>query len=134
MAIQVIELTMKRLKELNQPFKYIVTCAIMQKNGAGLHMATSTFWDNSSDGEIHVFFCLYPHTVPMSRCVTKSQRSHTPHTATGHTGNTLYSSTDTHRSLDSAPPPGHRPRGESTPFEKKSATTPKPSAASSSCR
>ena len=53
MAIQVIELTMKRLKELNQPFKYIVTCAIMQKNGAGLHMATSTFWDNSSDGEIH---------------------------------------------------------------------------------
>ena len=52
-AIQVIELTMKRLKELNQPFKYIVTCAIMQKNGAGLHMATSTFWDNSSDGEIH---------------------------------------------------------------------------------
>ncbi|EOD28463.1 hypothetical protein EMIHUDRAFT_64146 [Emiliania huxleyi CCMP1516] len=46
----VIELTMKRLKELNQPFKYIVTCAIMQKNGAGLHMATSTFWDNSSDG------------------------------------------------------------------------------------
>mmetsp|Transcript_39731 Transcript_39731/g.131506 ORF Transcript_39731/g.131506 Transcript_39731/m.131506 type:complete len:220 (-) Transcript_39731:237-896(-) len=35
----------------------------------------------------------------MSRCATKSQRSHTPHTATGHTGNTLYSPTDTHRSL-----------------------------------
>ena len=41
-AIQVIELTMKRLKELNQPFKYIVTCAIMQKNGAGLHMVLVT--------------------------------------------------------------------------------------------
>ena len=27
-----------------------VTCVIMQKNGAGLHTASSCFWDNSTDG------------------------------------------------------------------------------------
>ncbi|KOO31364.1 light tctex-type 1 [Chrysochromulina tobinii] len=46
----VIEGTLKRLKELNKPFKYIVTAVIMQKNGAGLHTATSCHWDNSCDG------------------------------------------------------------------------------------
>ena len=42
---------MKRLKDLNKPFKYIVTAVIMQKNGAGLHTATSCFWDNTTDGD-----------------------------------------------------------------------------------
>mmetsp|Transcript_15089 Transcript_15089/g.38929 ORF Transcript_15089/g.38929 Transcript_15089/m.38929 type:complete len:115 (-) Transcript_15089:415-759(-) len=46
----VIESTLKRLKELNKPFKYIVTAVIMQKNGAGLHTATSCHWDMTSDG------------------------------------------------------------------------------------
>jgi dynein light chain Tctex-type 1 len=46
----VIEQAMTRFKAQQQPFKYIVTCVIMQKNGAGMHMATSCFWDNSSDG------------------------------------------------------------------------------------
>mmetsp|Transcript_75546 Transcript_75546/g.125973 ORF Transcript_75546/g.125973 Transcript_75546/m.125973 type:complete len:114 (+) Transcript_75546:80-421(+) len=46
----VIEGCLKRLKDLNKPFKYIVTSVVMQKNGAGLHMATSCFWDNTSDG------------------------------------------------------------------------------------
>ena len=41
---------MKKLKDLNKPFKYIVTAVIMQKNGAGLHTATSCFWDNTTDG------------------------------------------------------------------------------------
>ena len=35
---------------LNKPFKYIVTCVIMQKNGAGLHTSSSCYWDNSTDG------------------------------------------------------------------------------------
>lgn len=48
---QVIEHAMKRLKDRKEAFKYIVTCVIMQKNGAGMHMATSCHWDNSSDGE-----------------------------------------------------------------------------------
>jgi len=46
----IVEQTLKKLSELNKPFKYLVTCVIMQKNGAGLHTANSCFWDNSSDG------------------------------------------------------------------------------------
>jgi len=45
-----IESTLKKLKDLNKPFKYVVTAVIMQKNGAGLHTATSCFWDNTTDG------------------------------------------------------------------------------------
>jgi len=45
-----IESCMKRLKDLNKPFKYIVTAVLMQKNGAGLHTATSCYWDNTTDG------------------------------------------------------------------------------------
>ena len=46
----VIEGCMKKLKDLNKPFKYVVTCVVMQKSGAGLHTATSCFWDNTTDG------------------------------------------------------------------------------------
>lgn len=45
-----LETCMKRLVALNKAFKYVVTCAIMQKNGAGLHTAASCFWDNGTDG------------------------------------------------------------------------------------
>ena len=31
-----------------------VTCVIMQKNGAGLHTASSCYWDNSTDGSCTV--------------------------------------------------------------------------------
>uniref|UniRef100_A0A8B9RYA2 Dynein light chain Tctex-type 1 n=2 Tax=Neoaves TaxID=3078114 RepID=A0A8B9RYA2_9AVES len=47
----VVEQTLSQLTKLGKPFKYIVTCVIMQKNGAGLHTASSCFWDNSSDGK-----------------------------------------------------------------------------------
>ena len=37
---------------------YAVTCVIMQKNGAGLHTASSCFWDNSTDGKnLKAYFC-----------------------------------------------------------------------------
>ena len=45
-----VEHCLKRLTALNKPFKYIVTCVIMQKNGAGLHTSSSCYWDNSTDG------------------------------------------------------------------------------------
>lgn len=32
----------------------LVTCTIMQKNGAGLHTASSCFWDNATDGSCTV--------------------------------------------------------------------------------
>lgn len=34
--------------------QFLVTCTIMQKNGAGLHTASSCFWDNTTDGSCTV--------------------------------------------------------------------------------
>ncbi|EPZ31947.1 Tctex-1 domain-containing protein [Rozella allomycis CSF55] len=45
----IVELTLKKLVGLNKPFKYVVTCVIMQKTGAGLHAASSCYWDNATD-------------------------------------------------------------------------------------
>ncbi|XP_051892428.1 dynein light chain Tctex-type 1-like [Pristis pectinata] len=50
----VVEQCLNQLTKLAKPFKYIVTCVIMQKNGAGLHTASSCFWDNSIDGSCTV--------------------------------------------------------------------------------
>ena len=41
---------MKRLTALAKPYKYVVTCLIMQKTGAGMHTSASCFWDNATDG------------------------------------------------------------------------------------
>ncbi|KAM9840756.1 dynein light chain Tctex-type 1 [Aulostomus maculatus] len=46
----VVEQCLSQLSKLGKPFKYIVTCIIMQQNGAGLQTATSCFWDSSTDG------------------------------------------------------------------------------------
>ncbi|KAK1171541.1 dynein light chain Tctex-type 1-like [Acipenser oxyrinchus oxyrinchus] len=50
----VVEQCLNQLAKLGKPFKYIVTCIIMQKNGAGLQTASSCFWDNSTDGSCTV--------------------------------------------------------------------------------
>ncbi|CAD6227719.1 GSCOCG00006173001-RA-CDS [Cotesia congregata] len=50
----VVESCLGSLTKLQKPYKYIVTCTIMQKNGAGLHTASSCFWDNTSDGSCTV--------------------------------------------------------------------------------
>ncbi|KAK2878802.1 hypothetical protein Q8A67_019593 [Cirrhinus molitorella] len=50
----IVELSLSQLTKLGKPFKYIVTCIILQKNGAGLHTASSCFWDNSTDGSCTV--------------------------------------------------------------------------------
>ncbi|XP_061032396.1 dynein light chain Tctex-type 1-like [Eubalaena glacialis] len=50
----VVEQTLSQLTKLGKPFKYIVTRVIMQKNRAGLHTASSCFWDSSTDGSCTV--------------------------------------------------------------------------------
>lgn len=50
----VVETLLGTLTKQQKPFKYIVTCTIMQKNGAGLHTASSCFWDNTTDGSCTV--------------------------------------------------------------------------------
>ena len=42
-----MESVLKSLQAVNKPFKYVVTCIIMQKNGAGLHTAST--WSASSN-------------------------------------------------------------------------------------
>ncbi|XP_071448782.1 dynein light chain Tctex-type 1 [Hetaerina americana] len=46
----VVESCLASITKMQKPFKYVVTCTIMQKNGAGLHSASSCFWDNKTDG------------------------------------------------------------------------------------
>ncbi|DBA02218.1 TPA: hypothetical protein N0F65_007628, partial [Lagenidium giganteum] len=45
----ICESIMKGLSEVRKPLKYIVTCMIMQKNGAGVHSSISCHWDTVTD-------------------------------------------------------------------------------------
>ena len=47
---------LKRLAALNKPFKYVVTCNLTQRAGAGLHAATCTRWADKSDGRVSVLW------------------------------------------------------------------------------
>uniref|UniRef100_A0A5K3F946 DYLT1 protein n=2 Tax=Mesocestoides corti TaxID=53468 RepID=A0A5K3F946_MESCO len=53
-ASGIIDQCLIQLAKLNRPFKYIVTCVIMQKNGSGLHTASSCYWDVATDGSCTV--------------------------------------------------------------------------------
>lgn len=46
----VIDSCLKGLQAMGKSYKYIVTCIIMQKNGAGLHTSAGAFWDGRKDG------------------------------------------------------------------------------------
>lgn len=46
----IVEQCLKRLTALGKPFKYVVSVVILQKTGAGLHTASSCYWDNQTDG------------------------------------------------------------------------------------
>lgn len=50
----VVEQSLTHLVKMEKAFKYIVTCTVMQKRGGGLHTASSSFWDNSTDGSCTV--------------------------------------------------------------------------------
>jgi dynein light chain Tctex-type 1 len=50
----VVEGCLKRLAALNKPFKYVVSCNLTQKAGAGLHAASCTRWNDKTDGKLTV--------------------------------------------------------------------------------
>ncbi|KAM5180988.1 dynein light chain Tctex-type 3 [Mantella aurantiaca] len=50
----VVEQSLTHLVKMEKTFKYIVTCTVMQKRGGGLHSASSSFWDNTTDGSCSV--------------------------------------------------------------------------------
>ena len=45
---------MTELKDLNSNFKYCVTCVILQKDKAGLHINSTCYWDCNTDGSVVV--------------------------------------------------------------------------------
>ena len=50
----IVETTLTNLAKLQKAFKYIVTCVILEKIGAGLSMASSSYWDKDMDGSCTV--------------------------------------------------------------------------------
>ncbi|CAN0121078.1 unnamed protein product [Ascophyllum nodosum] len=54
----------KELQSLNKPYKYIITCLIMQKNGAGVNTCASMVWDPTKDN-----FCQVPWENQNMHCV-----------------------------------------------------------------
>ena len=47
---QLSEDLVKSLKELSQTFKFCVSCLILQKGDAGMHMSSTCYWDSNTDG------------------------------------------------------------------------------------
>uniref|UniRef100_A0A3Q2XMP4 Dynein light chain Tctex-type 3 n=2 Tax=Hippocampus comes TaxID=109280 RepID=A0A3Q2XMP4_HIPCM len=45
----IVERCLTQLVKLGKQYKFIVTCALMQKTGAGLHTANSCYWDTAMD-------------------------------------------------------------------------------------
>ena len=51
---QIMDQCLKEYSKMGKPFKYVVTCFIMQRNGAGFQCASTCFWDTKTDGIISV--------------------------------------------------------------------------------
>eukprot|EP00899_Mesostigma_viride_P010080 jgi/Mesvir1/19073/Mv12829-RA.1 len=47
----IIEHCLKKLAALTKPYKFIVTCNLLQRTGAGFHVASTALWDTSTDGK-----------------------------------------------------------------------------------
>jgi dynein light chain Tctex-type 1 len=46
----IITSCLKDLQNYGRPFKYLITCIIMQKNGSGFNTSSSMLWDVTKDG------------------------------------------------------------------------------------
>lgn len=64
---------LKELQHMEKPFKYVVSCIIMQNNGAGLVSAASTYWDANTDGFTKVIWkndTIYCLVTVFAACTT----------------------------------------------------------------
>lgn len=50
----IVQSCLKEMQALARPFKYVITCVIMQKTGAGLNTTASMFWDKTKDGHCKI--------------------------------------------------------------------------------
>ncbi len=64
-AKDIIDTTLKTLAEMKKPFKYVVTCIIVQKTGAGVSSSFTALWDNMRDGVFSV-----PYDNEHLHCIT----------------------------------------------------------------
>ena len=55
-----LTLSLRRAQRNKSPnFKYMVSCLVLQKRGAGLHSATLATWDAQSDGSCTIQWCVH---------------------------------------------------------------------------
>ncbi|KAG2209493.1 Tctex-1 [Mucor mucedo] len=45
----IIETILKKMKDDNKNYKYVVTCVILQRTGAGFYAGSSVIWDKNND-------------------------------------------------------------------------------------
>ncbi|CAM9791571.1 unnamed protein product, partial [Phaeothamnion confervicola] len=60
----IVDNCLKELQSLNKPFKYVITCVVMQKNGAGLSTAATMRWDADKDS-----YCQVPWQNQNMHCI-----------------------------------------------------------------
>lgn len=44
--------TLDKLQGVSQNFKFIVSTTVVQKNGAGIHVSSTCFWEQATDGNL----------------------------------------------------------------------------------
>lgn len=53
---RICQLTIEELHSARKPYKYMVTCALMQRTGQALNSAKSAVWDGVTDGSVTVIW------------------------------------------------------------------------------
>ena len=51
---QLSEEIVKALKNMSSNFKFCVSCVILQKGDAGMHISTTCYWDSNVDGSVAI--------------------------------------------------------------------------------
>ena len=51
---QLSEDIVKSLKSTSNNFKFCVSCVILQKGDAGMHISTTCYWDSNVDGSVAI--------------------------------------------------------------------------------
>lgn len=46
---RIVEELLKSLATANKPFKYVITCVLMQKSGTELTVSSTSYWEAASD-------------------------------------------------------------------------------------
>ncbi|CAD7937200.1 unnamed protein product [Amoebophrya sp. A120] len=53
----IVDSSLRGLNDLRRPYKYVVTCVIVEKAESGTHTAATAFWDQENDGLWSAHIC-----------------------------------------------------------------------------